>query len=341
MTEDRPLRHAEVTADDDAIEQLRALQGGAAHARRAALEDDAALALLHHLLHDVADEMPDAQADAGRPSPGGRRGSVVVPLSGGEAPRRRRLSRTAVAVGVSAGVLSLTGVAAASTSAPHGTPLHALGATVRSALGAVAAAVTPPQTPPKQARPASPTPAGPASPDASAPGRSISVDTRSAAAARKVSAQLDRAEQLLGAGRAAAAGQRLDTAERLLPDVRPVHGAAELAARLAALRAQVSDGAAAEREKAPGRTAPGGRDSAPPARQDGGGGRAEVRDQGKPPAADKATRPAGSREQQRPAGPAVPASKPSRTPRSSGTGADGADRSGPSLQLPGGRAAGR
>ena len=138
MTDDDPLDLAQVAADHDAVECLRTSRLAAGADGR---DDDAALLLLRDLLRDVRGELPEALP---LPVPAGR-GSTVLTLAGGPDPQRRLARHGALVAVFTAGVVSLSGVAAASTMLPPGTPLHSLGAAVRSAAGAVVGAVSPPE----------------------------------------------------------------------------------------------------------------------------------------------------------------------------------------------------
>lgn len=250
MTDD-PIDLSQVAADDAAIEQLRA-------ARFAG--DDPAMAMLRDLLHDVGGDLPTS-------APLGHGSSQVIPLPNDTTPERRLLRNGTLLAMVTAGALSLGGVAAAATLAPEGSPLHAFGQAVRSAAGAVVGAVTPPQTPDGSSTGSSagapavaPTDlpsasafdrrttsdpqtsgsgAAPGSASGTAPGTAVSAAARSEAAARSVAALLDSAEALLDAGRVAAADARLDTAELRLAAVLPAD-AGPLQARLTGLRERVA-----------------------------------------------------------------------------------------------------
>ena len=249
MTDDDTLDFASVAFDDAAVEALRA---GAVRG------DDDALLLLRDLLDDVTLDLPVAEpitaVTVGR-------GSTVLPLASESTPERRLVRGSTFVAAVTAGVLSLGGVAAASTLAPAGSALHGIGEAVRSAAGAVVGAVTPPEkapadapavTPPSPAAAVVPpvqqpaTNAGPAQPGPAqpAPGRTVSAETRSQAAARQVAGLLDTAERLLDSGRTDAASQRLDLAERKLAEVLPADRADALKARLAALRERAAAAAA-------------------------------------------------------------------------------------------------
>jgi hypothetical protein len=138
MTDDDPLDLAQVAADHDAVECLRTSRLAAGADGR---DDDAGLLLLRDLLRDVRGELPEPLP---LPVPAGR-GSTVLTLAGGSDPQRRLARHGALVAVFTAGLVSLTGVAAASTMLPPGTPLHSLGAAVRSAAGAVVGAVSPPE----------------------------------------------------------------------------------------------------------------------------------------------------------------------------------------------------
>lgn len=239
MNDDEPLDLKAVAADDAALEALRA---GAA--------DDAALGLLRALLLDVERDLP---------TPVGHGSTVLALASSEESDRRIARGGTVVAV-LAAGLLSLGGVAAASTLAPAGSPLHALGEAVRSAAGAVVGAVTPPASPGRSGVVPPPATASPSSvaaapakqttvaPRTSPPGAPVSAASRSRAAARQVDQLLDAAAGLLEAGRTTAAVARLDLAERKLTEVLPADRA-DLPQRLAALREQAT--AAAKPTRSP------------------------------------------------------------------------------------------
>lgn len=257
MTDD-PIDLSQVAADDAAIEQLRETRVAG---------DDPAMAMLRDLLHDVGGDLPQG-------APLGHGSSEVIPLPNDTTPERRLVRNGTLVALVAAGALSVAGVAAASTLAPEGSPLHGLVDAVRAAAGAVIGAVTPPDTPaasstesPGGAAVAAPTDLpsaasfdrrttsdprttrpGAAAPSASAPGTAVSAATRSAAAARQVTALLDQAEALLDAGRTDAADARLDTAERRLAVVLPPD-AGPLRARLTSLRERLAAATAEPRAK--------------------------------------------------------------------------------------------
>ncbi len=244
--DDDPLDLTAVDADERAIEALRS--GRPPH------DPELALDLMHALLQDVERDLP-----ADRPVP---HGTTVIAFA---TPRpERRLARNGTAVmALAAGLLSLGGVAAASTLAPAGSPLHGLGQALRSAGDAVVGVVAPPETP---GRPVA-TPSTTASTAAEAPaktvvvapripGASVSAAARSLAAARQVDRLLDEADALLDDGRTTSAVSRLDLAERKLTEVL-APDRADLPERLAALRAQaVAPDAERARETAPARSEP-------------------------------------------------------------------------------------
>lgn len=242
MIDDDPLDLSAVALDHAAVEALVAGADGA---------DDEVLALLRDLLDDVTVDLPDVVDE---PLPVGC-GSTVLPLANEQTPERRLVRGGTLVAIVAAGVLSLGGVAAASTVVSEGSPLHGLGEVVRSAAGAVVGAVTPPESAPAPrgaapAEDAAPAPQAEPAPAAQhvAPGAVVSAAAQSQAAARQVTALLDAAERLLDAGRAKAADARLDNAEAKLAAVLPADGAAALRERLVALRER-ADVAAAPRQK--------------------------------------------------------------------------------------------
>lgn len=246
MTDDDPIDLLKVGADDAALEGVRS--GRDPH--------DPVLLLLRDLLEDVNEQETPVPVGCG---------STVLALAGDRPPERRTVRRGVLVAAVTAGVLSLSGVAAATTMAPAGTPLHGLGQTLRAAVGAAVGSVTPPD-PVVPATPVAPSAApSPALVPAAPAGAEVSAAARSAAAGRQVAALLDAAEVLLREGRTEVASARLDTAEVRLADVAAVERAA-LAERLADLREQV----AAAAEPAP---KPAGKPDAPrkeqPARETG------------------------------------------------------------------------
>lgn len=251
MTDDDPIDLVQVGADDAALEGVRAGR----------VADDLVLLLLRDLLEDVGQEEVPVPVGCG---------STVLALAGDRTPERRTARNGALVVALAAGLLSVSGVAAASTLVPSGTPLHGLGEAVRSAVSLAVGAVTPPDPVTPAPEPAPLAPAAPPAPartgTATAPaGADVSAAARSAAAARQVTALLDAADALLREGRTDVASVRLDTAERRLADVLPAD-AGPLAERLAGLRDQVQAASApapARKPAAPKEQAP--RDTAPQA----------------------------------------------------------------------------
>lgn len=242
MTDDDPLDLAQVGADDAALDAVLA----------GSVEDDLALLLLRDLLQDVS--------ESAAPAPVGC-GSTVLSLAGDRSPQRSTVRSGTLVAAFTAGLLSLSGVAAASTLAPAGSPLHGLGEVVRSAVGAAVGSVTPPDpvatapAVPVESPAARPTRTAPAATTTAPAGAAVSAAARSQAAARQVAALLDAAAGLLREGRPDAASARLDTATRRLADVLPAD-AAPLADRLAELREQVAAAAAPVDQPAPSRQAP-------------------------------------------------------------------------------------
>lgn len=238
---DDPIDLLQVAADEAALEGLRT--GRAAN--------DPVLLLLRDLLDDVEEEPTPVPVGCG---------STVLTLAGDRAPERRTVRNGALVAALTAGLVSFSGVAAAASFAPPGTPLHGLSEAVRSAIGVAVGSVTPPDPVAPASAPApapapAPAEAPPAPTDttrqgtAPAPaGAAVSAAARSQAAARQVTALLDAAEVLLREGRTGTAAARLDTAEGRLADVLPVD-AAPLAQRLADLREKVEAAAAQPAQK--------------------------------------------------------------------------------------------
>lgn len=232
MTDDDPLDMTAVAADDAAVERLRTGRPAGA---------DPVLGLLRDLLSDVEADLP---APAPPPVPVGR-GSTILTLVGDDAPERRLARGGTVVAVLAAGLVSLGGVAAASTLLPPGTPLHGIGQAVRSAAGAVVGAVSPPQPPVRPRSEGAATTSPPTTADREAAPQEAQAATaarqaRSQAAARQVTRLLDQAEGLLSRGRTDAAGARLDLAQRRLGEVL-VTDRPPLATRLEALRARLAD----------------------------------------------------------------------------------------------------
>lgn len=314
MTDDDPLDLEAIAADAAALDLL-AVSGDPGPDVPA----DLGLVLLHELRADIVAEPVELEPICVPSSSGS---SVVVLATGSSNGRRTARSSAAVAL-VAAGVLSLGGVAAASTAAPAGSPLHGLGEAVRSVASTFADAVTPPRTAPVR-------PVTTPSPNGEARGATAADASRSAAAARQVSALLDAAQQLLGVGHARQAGERLDTAERRLPEVLPVHGAAALAGRLEQLRVRVDAQEAAA--TVPGAEPQPGKPAAPAHQPPAKPGKPAGEPAGKA-AARPTPKPAASRPAQpEPAAKAKPTAKP-------GSGAK-PGRTAPAEQGGGGKGAG-
>ena len=252
MTDDDPIDLVQVGADDAALDAVRAGR----------VADDLALLLLRDLLDDVSEEIAPVPVGCG---------STVLALASDRTPERRTVRNGTLVAALTAGLLSLSGVAAASTLAPDGSPLAGLGDAVRSAVGAAVDSVTPPDpvVRPSAAPPVEAPAVRAAPPAGTAPapaGAAVSATARSQAAAGQVSALLDAAAGMLREGRPQAASARLDTAERRLVDVLPAAGA-PLAERLADLREQVAAAAAPAQKPAPRRQAPAPREQAPQQQQ--------------------------------------------------------------------------
>jgi uncharacterized membrane protein YgcG len=187
---------------------------------------DPAVALLRALQRDVSADLP-----AGTVLPAG-----VTPLVS-----RRRLGRGATVAAIAAGVLSIGGVAAAS--AP-GQPLSGLRSAVASAMGSVVDAVTPDAPvgpavaePTKSAKPtAKPT----TKPTATPAGAVGGAAARSAAAAKQVTAELEKAARFMDRGSYTAARNALDNAARKLPLVTDAATHDRLATQLSTLRSRLA-----------------------------------------------------------------------------------------------------
>ncbi|GAC1445115.1 MAG: hypothetical protein NVS3B26_05660 [Mycobacteriales bacterium] len=217
---------AAVAADDAGVEQLRRSLSpvDAVVWDDDEVELDPAFALLRVLQHDVARDLPAAAA--------------LLPAGVTALPARpRRFGRTATIAAVTAGVLSIGGVAAA-TSGP-GSPLGGVRSALRSAVINVVDAITP-GSPPSPTAAAHRTSAAEPSPEVTAPGDQVSEAARSASTATQVAAELDKAGRLMGEGRYGAAAAQLDVAARALPLILDAGTRDPLAARLASLRALVT-----------------------------------------------------------------------------------------------------
>ena len=214
--DDDPLDVAAVGADDQLVERLRrSLSPDAAVVWDDDDEDaDPAVGLLRALQRDVAADLPEAEP--------------VVPAGITALPVRRRLGRGAAVAAVAAGVLSIGGVAAASSS---GGPLSGVRHAVSSAMTSVVAAITP-DAPVGPKHSSEHHPVATASPSATSAFAAPSVPMT----AQQLDALLTKAAGSLDHGQYAAAREQLDTVARKLPGVTDpaLHDA--LAARLAALR---------------------------------------------------------------------------------------------------------
>ncbi|MBK5307264.1 MAG: hypothetical protein JJD92_11305 [Frankiaceae bacterium] len=223
--DDEPVDVAAVNADNELLEQLRhALSPDAA----VIWDDDddeldPALGLLRSLQRDVSADLPSE--------------SVLPPRITELLPRRRHLGRGATVALVTAGVLSIGGVAAAS--AP-GQPLSGVRSAVSSAVSDVVSAITPdaPVGPDLVKPSLSPRPTVTPTP----PGQLVSAAARSASAALQIEANLDRAERLLDDGRYAAAEAQLDAAVHKLPFLLPGADLDRLTSRLIDLQTRFANG---------------------------------------------------------------------------------------------------
>lgn len=196
---DEPFDLDAVAADDAMVERLRtsvsprdAVVWGDDD-ETAGDGEDLSYALLRALQLDVSAELDDAPS--------------VLPLM----TRRRAFGRTATVAALTAGVLSLAGAAAAATSSP-GDPMYGVRSAVASAVHDALDAFTPSDGSAAEA-PAAATPTVTITPR----GTAVSAAARSASAARQIEERIATAERLLDRGRATAAGEVLDQAQRRLP----------------------------------------------------------------------------------------------------------------------------
>jgi hypothetical protein len=219
--DEEPLDMTAVATDDAMVEQLRrSLSPDAAVIWDDDDElDDPALALLRGLQRDVAADLPQLPSILPR---------EVTSLAG----RRRGFGRGAAVAAVTAGVLSIAGVAAAQP----GRPLSGVRTAVEHAVTDVVDAITP-SAPvgPTTARPHR-SPSGAASPTSS-PRREAA---RAAAAAAEVAQALDSAQRFLDRGQTTAAQEQLDRATRALARLADPAVRGPLATRLAALNARLA-----------------------------------------------------------------------------------------------------
>jgi hypothetical protein len=230
MTADeQPLDLEAVTADDQLVERLRAALDAPTRAGSVSPQDavvwddedddvaeDLSYALLRALQRDVSADLDDA--------------APALPI----VPRRRTFGRTATVAAVAAGVLSLTGVAAAATSSP-GDPMYGVRSAVADAVHNALDAITPSAPVVATEAPAVATPTATVTP----PGVAVSTAARSASAARQIEERIDTAERLLDRGRPTAAGEVLDQAQRRLPLVLDLGQRTGYQQQIEALRARI------------------------------------------------------------------------------------------------------
>lgn len=221
IRENDPVDMSAVAADGELVEQLRR----ALSPRDAVVWDDddaeldPAFALLRALQLDVAADLPL---------------DPILPV-GVTRLTPRRFGRTATIAAITAGVLSIGGVAAAA-SAP-GSTLGGVRSAVSAAVSTVVNAITPdsPVGPAVAAPPAKDEP----SPKATPPGELVSAAARSASAATQITAELDQAGRFLTSGQYVAAKEQLDAAARKLPLVLDLETHDRLSVRLDGYRAQL------------------------------------------------------------------------------------------------------
>ena len=219
--DDEPLDLRAVNDDDRLVEKLRhALSPEAAVVWDDDEDDmDPGYALLRALQLDVSADLPSES---------------ILPAGVTELlPRRRHLSRTATIAVVTAGVLSIGGVAAAS--AP-GQPLAGVRQAVSSAVADAVDAITPD----KPVGPTTVEATESASPKPTPPGDSVSDAARSAAAVLQIEDNLDRASALLDDGRYEPAKAQLAAAERKLAYVVEGVDRDRLQTRLTELQARLA-----------------------------------------------------------------------------------------------------
>lgn len=211
MTEERfdePIDFSAVSETDALVERLRASLHAAEAPRAAVVWDDdddtdePAYALLSALQRDVSSDLPTPFMT--RP---------VVALDS----RRRGVGRAATVAAVTAGVLSLAGAAAASSS--PGDALYGVRTAVASAVGSVLDAVTP-------SSPVGPKPEGvrasaTATATAGIRGDQVSDQARSTNAIRQIKDRLATADRLIKQEKWTAALNVLAKAERSLEAVLP------------------------------------------------------------------------------------------------------------------------
>jgi hypothetical protein len=219
---EEPVDLDAIAADDAMVERLRASISPSDAVvwgdddDTAGDGEDLSYALLRALQLDVSAELDDAPA--------------VLPL----VTRRRAFGRTATVAALTAGVLSLAGAAAAATSSP-GDPMYGVRSAVASAVHDALDAITPSEPAGSVAdAPAAATPTVTITPR----GTAVSATARSVSAARQIEERLATADRLLDRGRATAAGEVLDQAERRLPLVLDAGQRSEYQRQIDALRAR-------------------------------------------------------------------------------------------------------
>jgi hypothetical protein len=251
--DDEPLDMTLISADDEMVESLRRSVSPSLSPEAAVVWDDdeddsdPAYALLRLLQRDVSEDLPVA-------------GSSLPPEVTPLIPRQRRFGRGTTVAAIAVGVISLGGVAAASV---PGAPLAGVRQSIATAVSNVVQAITPsspvgpatasptPSASPSETPEAEPTEDAPAAADRTATqqaqpgqplrsGHVVSAAARSAAAAKQVKADLDRAERFLDAKDYPAARSSLDAAAHQLPLVLDGSTHDALQKRLSQLRARLS-----------------------------------------------------------------------------------------------------
>jgi hypothetical protein len=217
--DEEPLDMTAVAADDAKVEQLRRSMSPDSAVVWDDDDDidDPAFALLRGLQRDVAADLPQLPSILPR---------EVTSL----ASRRRGFGRGAAVAAVTAGVLSVAGVAAAQP----GRPLSGVRIAVESAVTHVVDAITP-------SAPVGPTSAtAHRSPSAAASPKASPRSEAASSAAADVTKALDSAQRLLDRGQTTAAKEQLDRATRALARVTDPAVRAPLAARLGVLNARLA-----------------------------------------------------------------------------------------------------
>lgn len=219
---EEPLDLAAVARDDEVIERLRRSLSPDAAVVWGDDEDDSddpSYAMLRTLQLDVGTGLP-----VGGPLP------TVAGVT-----RRRRLGRGATVAIAAAGVLSLAGAAAASSS--PGDPLYPVRSAIASAVHEAVQAVRPDR--PAGSRPASPG-------DSTAPGAGVGTAARTAALVQQAQGSLAQAARLLAAGQYAAALAQLDRAGAVIDRLPAGPERSDLVARATQLRAALTAAQTAE-----------------------------------------------------------------------------------------------